>query len=126
MFQQVFHQSELATRVVITFQVMAFSGMSPGYPDGIGPFPQGGQGELGAHAAGAGDTDHADIGGVFHSADPGQIRCTVAAPVAEKAYDFRFPIGHVFLSVSWLISVELWQVCFVSITFGDSCPNPLR
>jgi hypothetical protein len=36
-FHQVFKQRKLPTCVVITFQVMAFSGMSPGYPYAIGP-----------------------------------------------------------------------------------------
>jgi len=102
MFKQVFHQRELAARVVITFQVMAFARMSAGHPYRIGPFPQGGQGKLGAHATRAGNAHHANAGRVFHAADAGQIRGTVAAPVAQEANDFRFPIGHEKVSFYYL------------------------
>jgi len=34
-FHQVLEQGELSTGVVITFQVMAFAGMSPGHPDAV-------------------------------------------------------------------------------------------
>ncbi len=61
---------------------MAFAGVSPGYPDGVGPFTQGREEKFGAHAARAGNADHPDIGRVFHTADPGQVRRAVAAPVA--------------------------------------------
>jgi hypothetical protein len=88
MFQQVFHQRELATRVVITFQVMAFAGMSAGHPYGVGPLPQCCQGELGAHATGARNAHHTDVGWILHAADPGQVGGTVAAPVAQEATIF--------------------------------------
>ena len=94
MFHQVVEQGKFTTCVVITFQVMAFSGMSAGHPDRVGPFPQGGQGKLGAHAPRAGDADDPDVGRVFHPADAGEIRGSVAAPVAQKTDDFRFPIRH--------------------------------
>jgi hypothetical protein len=32
---QILKKGELSAGVVITFQVMAFAGMSPGYPDGV-------------------------------------------------------------------------------------------
>jgi len=38
-FKQIFHQGEFATSVVITFQVMAFTGMSPGHPDRVSALP---------------------------------------------------------------------------------------
>ena len=68
---EILEQREFAAGVVITFQVMAFSGMSPGDPDAVGPLAQRGQEELGVHAAGAGDADHPDVGRVFHAADAG-------------------------------------------------------
>jgi hypothetical protein len=82
MFQQVFHEREFSAGVIITFQVMAFAGMSSGHPDRVGPTPQAGQNEFGAHAASAGDADHPDIGRIFHPADPGQVGCPVTAPTA--------------------------------------------
>jgi hypothetical protein len=39
-FHQVLKKSKFAPGVVITFQVMAFSGMSPGYPDTVRSLPQ--------------------------------------------------------------------------------------
>jgi len=80
-FQQVFEQGEFSSCIVITFQVMAFAGMSPGNPDGIRTLPQTGKNKLGTHAAGAGDSDYPDIRGVFHPADAGQVGGAVAAPI---------------------------------------------
>ena len=94
MFQQVFKQRKFSTGIVITFQVMAFSGMSPGHPDAVGPFPQGGQKEFGTHPTGAGDPDHPDIGRIFHPAHAGQVGGAVAAPVAQESHNFWFPIRH--------------------------------
>lgn len=45
--QQVCKQGELPTGIIITFQVMAVSGMSAGDPDAIGPVHKSGQDELG-------------------------------------------------------------------------------
>ena len=81
-FEHVFHQGEFATSVVITFQVMAFAGMSPGYPDCVSTLSQRGQGKLRIHATRAGDAHHPDVRRVFHSADAGQIGGPIAAPVA--------------------------------------------
>jgi hypothetical protein len=92
MFKQVFHHRELAPRIVITFQVMAFTRMSAGYPYGIGAFPKSGQCKLGAHAPGTWNANHANIGWVFHATDTSQISRTVAAPVAKEANNFWFPI----------------------------------
>jgi len=95
MLHEVFKQGEFATGVIITFQVMAFAGMSPGHPDAVGPFPQGSQKEFGAHAPRAWNPDDPDVGGILHSADPGKIGSTIAAPIAQKSNDFRFPIRHI-------------------------------
>jgi hypothetical protein len=61
---------------------MAFTGMSPGYPDTIRTFAQGCQEKFGIHPTGAGDPDNPDIGWVLHPADTGKIGGTIAAPVA--------------------------------------------
>jgi hypothetical protein len=69
---------------------MAFTRMSAGYPYGIRTLTQGGQDELDAHPAGAGNPDYPDVGRVFHATHAGEISRAVAAPVAKKTYDFRF------------------------------------
>ncbi len=73
---------------------MAFARMSPGYPYRIGAFSKGGKNKFGAHPAGTGNPDHPDICGIFHSADPCKICCTITAPVAKKADDFNIIIIH--------------------------------
>jgi hypothetical protein len=93
-FHQILKQCEFATGIVITFQVMAFAGMSPRYPDAVCAFTQGGQKEFGTHPSGAGDPDHPDIWRILHPADTGQISGTIAAPVAQKSHNFWFPISH--------------------------------
>jgi hypothetical protein len=98
MFHQVLKQSKFAASVIITFQVMAFAGMSPGHPHAVRPLTQRRQKKFGAHPAGAGNPDNPDIGRIFHPADSRQVGGAVTAPVAQKGYDFRFPIGHVFNS----------------------------
>jgi hypothetical protein len=94
MGHQFLEKGEFPTGKIITFQVMAFAGMSPGYPDSVGPFPQGGQGKLGVHSSRTGDPDHADMRWIFHPADAGKIRRTVTAPVAQKGNNLRFPFRH--------------------------------
>jgi len=77
---------------------MAFTRVSPGHPHTVRAVTEGSQDKLGAHPARAGQTDNPEIGRVLKTAYPGQIRCTVAAPVAQKCRDFRFPVGHWFSS----------------------------
>jgi hypothetical protein len=105
MLHQIFKQGKFAAGVVITFQVMAFTGMSPGDPDAVCAFPQSGQKEFGAHSAGTRYTDNPDVGRILHSADAGQVRGPVAAPVAQKSHNFWFPvIIHSFNSPEILIT----------------------
>jgi hypothetical protein len=82
MLDEIFKQGEFSTGVIITFQVMAVAGMSPGNPYAICPLSYGRQKELGAHPSGAGNPYHPNIGRVFHSADAGEIRGAVTTPVA--------------------------------------------
>jgi hypothetical protein len=102
--QQPFQEGEFSPRVVITFQVMAVSGVSPGYPDPVGSIAKGGQNELGVHSGGAGHTDDSEMGRVLEAAHACQVRRTVAAPVAQKGRDFRFPITHASLQTAVIVS----------------------
>jgi hypothetical protein len=81
-FHQILKQSEFATGVVITFQVMAFTGMSPGNPDTVCTFTQGRQKKFGTHSPGAWNPDDPDIGRILHPADTGKIGSPITAPVA--------------------------------------------
>jgi hypothetical protein len=74
---------------------MAFTRMSPGYPDGIGAFPQRRKGEFGTHATSARDAYHPGGSWILHAADTGQVGGAIAAPITEKTYYFRFPISHI-------------------------------
>jgi len=82
MFHQIVKQGKFTTRMIITFQVMAFPGMSAGYPDRIRSFPQGSQRKFRTHASGAWYSNNPDIRRILHPAYTGQICCTIAAPVA--------------------------------------------
>jgi hypothetical protein len=42
MFHKVLEKNKSSSKIIITFQVMAVAGMSPGNPHPIGPFPQSG------------------------------------------------------------------------------------
>jgi len=81
-FKQVLQECKLSSGIVITFQVMAFTRVSPGHPHTVRAVTEGSQDKLGAHPARAGHTDNPEIGRVLKTANPGQIRCTVTAPVA--------------------------------------------
>jgi hypothetical protein len=97
-FHQILKKGKFATSIVITFQVMAFAGMSPGYPDAVSAFPHGSQEEFRVHPARARDPDDPYVGRVFHPADAGKICGTITAPVAQKSRNFRFPIRHCCVS----------------------------
>jgi hypothetical protein len=81
-FDKVFKQGKFSAGIVITFQVMAIAGMSPGHPDTVRALSEGGQNELGAHSTGAGNANHPDMGRIFHSADARKIGSAITAPVA--------------------------------------------
>jgi len=81
-FHQVCKQRKLASGVIITFQVMAFAGMSSGHPNPVGTLAQSRQKKLGAHSSRAGNSDDTDVGGVLKPTDTGKIGRTITAPVA--------------------------------------------
>ena len=97
MFEQILEECELSSCVVITFQVMAVSGVSPGNPDPVGAMAESGQDEFWAYPGGAGYANDPDIGRVLHSADAGQIRRPVTAPVAQEGCYLGLPISHCLL-----------------------------
>jgi hypothetical protein len=79
---EVLKQCKFSAGIVITFQVMAFTGMSPGNPYSICSFPESRQEKLGTHAPGTRNADDPDIGRIIHPAHPCQISCAVATPGA--------------------------------------------
>ena len=109
---KVLKQQKLPAKIVITFQVMTFSGMSPGYPDAVSTLPYGGQSKRGAHSAGAGDSYHPDIGRIFHPVDARKISGAITTPVAQKGYDFWFPICHFYIDspLSYKISMRFYKM----------------
>jgi len=91
-FDEVFEKRELSPGVVITFQVMAVSGMSPRHPYTVRPVSECRQDEFGTHPTGTGDSDDPDVRRILHAAHPREIRRAVTAPVAQKRDNFWFPI----------------------------------
>jgi len=96
-FHQILKQREFSPGIVITFQVMAFAGMSPRNPDAVCAFPHGSQKEFRIHPSGTGDSNHPDVGWIFHPPNSCQVGGAVTAPVAQKGNDFRFPFRHVII-----------------------------
>jgi hypothetical protein len=80
-FHKVLEKNKSSSKIIVTFQVMAVAGMSPGHPYPIGPFPQSGQNQHGAYPAGARNSDNADIRRILQSSDTGEISSTVTTPV---------------------------------------------
>jgi hypothetical protein len=72
---------------------MAVSRMSPGYPNPIRPLFECSQDKLGTHSAGTGNPYHPDIRRILQTADTCKVSSPIAAPVAKKSYNFRFPLG---------------------------------
>jgi hypothetical protein len=101
---------------------MAFSGMSPGYPDAVCALAQGGHKKLRVHPAGTRYANHPDVGWIFHPSHPRQVGSAIAAPVAQEGNDFGFPIGHVsllFLATGCLLLAS----GFLSLIFASyQCP----
>jgi len=91
-FDQIFKQAEFPAGIIITFQVMTVSRMSPGHPYAVGTVSECGQNEFGTHPSRAGDTDHPDVRGILHTADTCKISGAVSTPIAEESDYFRFPV----------------------------------
>jgi hypothetical protein len=81
-FNKVLKQRKFSSGIVITFQVMAVSRMSPGHPDAVCALSESGQNKLRTHSSGTGDPNHPDMGWILHPADPRKIGGAVTAPVA--------------------------------------------
>jgi hypothetical protein len=94
MVEQILEKGELASCVVITFQVMAVAGVSPGNPDPVRTVPEGGEDEFGAHSCRAGHPDDPDIGRILEAAHSSQVCRAVAAPVAKESRYLRLPVVH--------------------------------
>jgi len=93
---------------------MTFSGMSARHPDSICAFPQSRQDKFRVHPSCAWDSDHPDISWVLHPGDTGKIRCTVTAPITEKADYFYFFFIHYsyLLKPQHLLRLFLFQQSF--------------
>ena len=104
MIEQILEQGELASCVVITFQVMAVAGVSPGNPDPVRTMAEGGEDEFGAHPCRAGHPDDPDIGRVLEAAHACQVCRPIAAPVAKESRYLRLPVVHT-LSPFYLSSI---------------------
>jgi hypothetical protein len=94
MLEQTLEQCELPSCVVITFQVMAVAGVSPADPHTIRTMAESRKNKLRTNPAGARHADDSKMRRVLKSAHAGKVRSAVAAPIAEKTRDFRFPIVH--------------------------------
>jgi hypothetical protein len=92
--QETFEKGELPSRVIITLQVMAVSGVSPGDPDSVCPVPKRGQNELGTHPGRTGYPNDPEMRRILKAADTGQVRRAVTAPIAEKGGNPGFPLAH--------------------------------
>jgi hypothetical protein len=99
MFKEAFQQGEFSPGIVITFQVMTLSGVSPGDPYPVGPVTKSIQDKLRAHPTGTRYPDNPDIGRIRQPAHPCQVSCTVTAPVAEKRDNLGFRCFHVFSTI---------------------------
>jgi hypothetical protein len=92
--QQVFQQRELASCVVVAFDVVTISRMAARNPDTIGAMPQSGQDEFGVDSSRTGHPNDADIRGILQAAHSSEIGSTIRTPVAQQRDNFRFPVLH--------------------------------
>ena len=98
--QKALQEREFSPCVIITFQVMAVSRVSPRDPHTVSPVSKGSQYELGAHPGRAGDPDNPEIGGILKPAYTRQVSRPIAAPIAQKGGNLSFPIAHRFLLIA--------------------------
>ena len=87
--QQIAKKGKFSSGVVITFQVMAVAGMSPGNPDTVGTATKSSQNKLRADAAGAGNPDYPYIWGVLKTAYACKVGRPITAPVTEEGSNLR-------------------------------------
>ena len=99
MSQQILEQDKFPSGVIITFQVMTVSRVSPGDPDPIGPMAESGQNKFLVHPGGARDPDDPDIGRVLEAAYACKISRTITTPITEKSRNLWFPVIHVLSSL---------------------------
>jgi hypothetical protein len=92
-FNQIFKESEFSSGIIITFQVMAVSRVSPRDPDSISTLAKSCQEKLGVHPAGARHPDGSYVWGILQSAHPGKICGTVRAPIAEEGDYLWLPLA---------------------------------
>jgi len=93
-FQEVFQKSEFTPCVIITFQVMAVSGVSPRNPDTVGAVSERSEYKLGTYPCRARYPNNPDIRGILESAYSCQVSSTVAAPVTQKGRNLWMPLVH--------------------------------
>jgi hypothetical protein len=104
MFQKILQKGKFSSRVVITFQVMAITGVSAGHPHTVCAVTECGQYEFWTDSGGAGDPNDPYIRRVLEPADSRQISGTVAAPVTQESCDLWLPIFHSHLML------EIWEI----------------
>jgi len=105
-FEEILQQGKFSSGVIITFQVMAFTRVSPRHPNAIGSVHQGSQNEFRAYPGRARDPDGPYVRRVLNSIYSGQIAGGIAAPAAQEGRNLWFPIIHKIP----LISSELNQL----------------
>ena len=98
MFQQALQHSEFSSCVVITFQVMAVTGVSAGNPYAVRSMSKSGQNKFRAHPGRTWNANNSEIRRILKPADSSQISSTVTTPVTEKRRYFGLPVTHSFIS----------------------------
>jgi hypothetical protein len=93
-FKKDFGQWDTPHALVITFMIVAITGMAATDQYTIGTGAQCIEDETRIYAATAHDSHAPHICGIFHAGGSCEIRSRVAAPIAEDAEDFRFEFHH--------------------------------
>jgi len=94
MFQEILQQGEFSSGVIITFQVMAFTRVSPRNPNAIGALHQSRQNELWTHPGRARDPYGPYVRRVLNPIYSSQIAGSITAPAAQEGRNLWFPIIH--------------------------------
>jgi hypothetical protein len=88
---------------MITFQVMAFSQVSPHDDDAIGTFNQSIDYQVRVNHARAHYPDGTHVWRILHTGDTRQVSPGICAPVAEKSDDFGFKVFRHVLSPAFRV-----------------------